>query len=92
MNHWKKPLLVNAITLVVVLVVSLLVSPFPYQLVDHAFAVSFAMIFLAPVNLVVGMVRNRNKRPDGPAYIILAGLLLLIGFSVCTVSFAKEFK
>ena len=50
------------------------------------FALSGTLILLlAPVNLIVGMVRNRNRKGDGPVYIALSGILLLIGFSVCTI-------
>lgn len=44
------------------------------------------ILLLAVANLIVGMVRNRDKKGDGKYYIAAAGVLLLIGFSVCTVN------
>lgn len=44
------------------------------------------ILLLAVANLIVGMVRNRDKKGDGKYYIAASGVLLLIGFSVCTVN------
>lgn len=78
MNHWKKPVLIN------LLIVGLLLI---YDLATTRPALSGILIlFLAPINLIIGMVRNRNKQKDGPAYLVLSGVLLLIGFSVCTIN------
>lgn len=87
MKPWKKPLLINlAIGSVLVLYDLLFVAPKnsgPFA--PLAFSGTLILL-LAPVNLVVGMVRNRNRKKDGPYYLLMAGLMLLIGFSVCTIS------
>lgn len=44
------------------------------------------ILLLAPVNFLVGMIRNRNRKGDGQYYFLLSGVLLLIGFSVCSLS------
>lgn len=44
------------------------------------------ILLLAPVNFLVGMIRNRNRTGDGQYYFLLSGVLLLIGFSVCSLS------
>ena len=42
------------------------------------------MLLLAFINLLVGMVRNRNRTGDGQYYLLCSGILLLMGFSVCS--------
>ena len=84
MNHWKKPLLANGIILAVFFLISWLFGSRELELPDHFFFMSIFMMFMAPVNLITGILRNRLKKPDGKLYIILAGLLLLVGFSACS--------
>ena len=84
MNHWKKPLLVNGIILAVIFLFSFLFVSTGSRLPERFGFTSLFMVLLAPLNLVIGMVRNRNKKPDGMQFIIMAGLLLLVGFSFCT--------
>ena len=88
MRNWKKPVLINAAVVAVVLLYNIVTTTGPRGGEDYFPRLAFSgiiILLLAPVNLVVGMVRNRNRRGDGPVYLLLAGLLLLIGFSVCTV-------
>ena len=86
MNRWKTPLLINgAIAAALFGIDWLTASPHGGEFTPR-FAMSGTLILLlAPVNLVVGMVRNRKRKGDGPVYIALSGILLLIGFSVCTI-------
>lgn len=84
MKRFKKPLLVNGGIIAGILFCFTAIGSIT-NITDVAFASGTVMLLLAPVNLIVGMVRNRNKKPDGRAYLLLAGLLLLIGFSVCSL-------
>lgn len=84
MNRWKKPLLINGIMLAGLLLYTLATDGFTSDGPFGRFAaVGLLLLLLAPVNFVAGLVRWRNA--DGPVYLLLSGLLLLIGFSVCTV-------
>jgi hypothetical protein len=85
MNRFKYPLKVNGIILLVLFVFALIGSASRPE--DLFFIMGTLMLLLAPVNVVIGMVRNRNKKGDGGAFILFAGLLLLIGFSTCSAGF-----
>ena len=85
MNRFSTPLKTNGILLLFFLFLALLSSG--ARLNDLPFIMGTVMLLLAPVNLVIGMVRNRKKKPDGNAFIIFAGLLLLVGFSTCSAGF-----
>jgi cell division protein FtsW (lipid II flippase) len=89
MKKAKKPLLVNlAIATFLVLTDAALSTstggdgfPLPRLMVSGLF-----ILVLAFINLLIAMVRNRNRTCDGQYYLLCCGLLLLIGFSVCSVS------
>jgi hypothetical protein len=87
MKPWKKPVTANAILIAVLVLCDLLfmtrgsTTPFPRLMFSGTF-----ILLLAPVNLVIDMVRNRQRKGDGPYYLLMAGLVLLIGFSVCSLS------
>lgn len=86
MNHWKKPVLINAAIVAALLLYDLLATTHQGGEFVPRFALSGTLILLlAPINLVVGMVRNRNRKKDGPYYLLVSGLVLLVGFSVCTL-------
>ncbi|RPD48258.1 MULTISPECIES: hypothetical protein [Chitinophagaceae] len=87
MNRFRNPLRVNAIMLAVFFLLAL-AGTGSASMRDAPFILGTGMLLLAPVNLVVGMVRNRNKKPDGMAFVITAGLLLLLGFSTCSAGLA----
>jgi hypothetical protein len=86
MNHWKKPALVNGVVIVVLLLIDLATTaPNSNSYTPRLFLSGTLILLLAPINLVIGMVRNRNKKQDGPFYLLVSGLMLLIGSSVCTL-------
>jgi uncharacterized membrane protein HdeD (DUF308 family) len=85
MNRFRNPLKVNGILLLVVFLFALAASGARFA--DLPFVLGTMMLLLAPVNLIIGMVRNRNKKPDGSAFILFAGILLLVGFSTCSAGF-----
>lgn len=85
-NHMNKklrrPLLINlGIVLFLVLTDVLLNAEVSRFLVSGTF-----ILLVAVVNFVIGMIRNRNRTGDGPYYFLIAGILLLIGLSVCSVA------
>lgn len=88
MNRWKKPVLINGGIAAVLILYDLLTATAggggENFVPKYAFSGTMILL-LAPVNLVIGMVRNRNKKGDGPVYLLISGILLLIGFSVCTL-------
>jgi hypothetical protein len=87
MNHWKKPLLINLLIAVALLLFDVATGGSGDGMYVPRFALSGILILLlAPVNFIIGMVRNRDKKGDGPAYLVVSGILLLIGFSVCTIN------
>lgn len=86
MNRFKKPLLVNGIIIFSIILFFTIIGSITSG-GDLAIAAGTVMLLLVPVNLIIGMVRNRDKKPDGKAYLLLAGVLLLIGFSVCSLGF-----
>jgi hypothetical protein len=88
MNRFRGPLMMNGWLIAAVFVIAGLNSISTNSGDALPFIMGSFMLLLAPVNLVVGMVRNRNKKPDGSAYILFAGLMLLIGFSVCGAGLA----
>lgn len=87
MSRFRNPLRANAL-LLGVLFLLLLIGTGSSGMRDAPFILGTVMLLMAPVNLVVGMVRNRNKKPDGMAFIITSGLLLLLGFSTCGAGLA----
>lgn len=87
MNRWKNPLRVNGAILAGIALLFLIAGN--AKGTDFLFLIGTMMLLLSPVNLVVGMVRNRNKRPDGMAFVISAGLLLLLGFGTCGIGFSS---
>ncbi len=85
MNRWKKPLLINGAIIAALLIWNMLLPRNGDSYIPR-FAMSGTLILLmAPVNLIVGMIRNRMRKADGAVYIAFPGILLLIGFSVCTI-------
>lgn len=87
MNHWKKPVLINLLIVGLLLIYDLATTQQRTDSYVPRLALSGILILLlAPINLIMGMVRNRNKQKDGPAYLLVSGILLLIGFSVCTIN------
>jgi hypothetical protein len=86
MKPWKKPVLINAAIAAVLFIYDLLTATHQSGSYTPRFALSGTLILLlAPINLIIGMVRNRNRKKDGPYYLLMAGIVLLIGFSVCTL-------
>ena len=85
MNRFRNPLKVNGIMLLIALFFAMLASG--SRLNELPFIMGTLMLLLAPVNIVIGMVRNRNKTGDGGAFILFAGILLLVGFSTCSAGF-----
>jgi hypothetical protein len=85
MKMARKPVLVNLSIVAAILLLNYITTTANQHDLFGRFAVSgLAIVFLAGVNLVIGMVRNRDRKGDGPVYLLMAGILLLIGFSVCT--------
>lgn len=87
MNRWKNPLRMNGILLAGIALLFLMSGN--TNGTDLLLLLGTMMLLLSPVNLVVGMVRNRNKRPDGMAFVISAGLLLLLGFGTCGIGLSS---
>lgn len=91
MNRWKKPVLVNLIVVAALVLCNILMVPHRdkgdlYQVyLPRFFASGIIILLLTLINLVIGMVRNRDRKRDGPIYLIISGIVLLIGFSVCTL-------
>jgi hypothetical protein len=87
MKKIKRPLLVNAGIVFLLNVLDYTFNSVLNTQLFPRFAFSGTLIMiLAALNFLTGMVRNRNRTGDGPYYFLIAGVLLLIGFSVCTVS------
>jgi RsiW-degrading membrane proteinase PrsW (M82 family) len=88
MKNMQRPVLINAaIVLLLLLIGCLFGSPKGVKVVIPGSAFSGTLILLlAATNFLIGMVRNRNRTGDGQYYFLLAGVLLLIGFSVCSVT------
>jgi len=85
MNRWRKPVLVNSIIVATLFIINGISATTNENSVVPRFALSGTVVLLlALVNLVIGMVHNRDKKADGLVYIALSGILLLIGFSVCS--------
>jgi len=91
MNKWKKQVLINVTIVAVLLFIDLLLAKGnKLRTTDHVYLPQFVfsgimILLLAPINFITGMIRNRNRKGDGPIYLLISGLLLLIGFSVCTI-------
>lgn len=86
MNRWRKPVPVNSSILVMLfLLYAITTSPIKHGAVSRFTLSGTLILVLAVVNQVIGMLHNRDKKADGPVYIAFAGILLLIGFSVCSV-------
>lgn len=88
MNRWKKPVLLNGAIAAALFLYD--VATATHSSGGENFLPTFAfsgtlMLLMAPVNLIIGMVRNRKRTGDGPVYLLISGILLLIGFSVCTL-------
>ena len=87
MKPWKRPVLINSILVGIMLALSYAFTTQWEYPVDRFGWGSVGIVFLAFINLIVGMVRNRNRKPDGPYYLLMTGVLLLIGFSICSSTF-----
>lgn len=89
MQKMKRPLLINAAIALLLILLDLLLgsssSSGGYSMPRLATSGTLILL-LAPVNFLVGMIRNRNRKGDGQYYFLLSGVLLLIGFSVCSLS------
>lgn len=84
MTRWEKPVLLNTVVFAALLLYDLATNAYTNDGLFGRFAsIGMMLLLLAPVNFVIGLVRWRKG--DGPAYLIISGLLLLIGFSVCTI-------
>lgn len=82
----KRALLVNVVLVIGLVGYNLLTTKAGGNYIFGRLAFSGVMILLlVPINLVAGMVRNRHHQPDGKYYILMAGILLLVGFSVCSL-------
>jgi hypothetical protein len=89
MKKIKRPLLINGTIVSFLIIADLLfgTSSSSGGFTMPRLATSGTLILLlAPVNLIIGMVRNRNRTGDGQYYILFSGILLLLGFSVCSLS------
>lgn len=87
MNSWRKPLLINGAIAALLLLFDGLTGGAGDGMYVPRFALSgIVMLLLAPVNLVIGIVRSVNRKNNWPVYIMLSGLLALVGFSVCTIN------
>lgn len=83
MKKLQRPILINAAIVLALLLIDFL---FVAQSSNELFFSGTFIILLAPINFIIGIVRNRQHRGDGPYYFLIAGVLLLIGFSVCSLS------
>ncbi|WP_162944600.1 hypothetical protein [Flavisolibacter nicotianae] len=79
---WR-PILVNAVLVAVIFLVDLASQSPTYFFPRYTFTGMF-MVLLTAGNFLFGMIRNRNRKGDGHYYFLISGVLLLIGFSVCS--------
>jgi hypothetical protein len=86
MKKYYWPILINGVAVLLLLAINYFTTNPKENNFFGRFAFSGLMILLlAFINFIAGMVRNRNRTGDGEYYLLASGLLLLIGFSVCTI-------
>ena len=85
MTPWKKPVLINAVLVILLLGSSYMFTRTWEYPIDRFGWGSVGIVFLPCINFIAGTVCNR--RADGPFYLLMAGVLLLIGFSICSGTF-----
>ena len=78
----RRPLLINLGIVLVVVLADILLN----EASGRFLASGTLILVVAVVNFLIGMIRNRNRTGDGPYYFLIAGILLLIGVSVCSVA------
>lgn len=78
-----RPVLINIAIIVAIIFIGYLFHADSTN-TDLTLSGMFIMI-LSGINFILGMIRNRDKKGDGPAYFLMSGIILLIGFSVCSV-------
>jgi hypothetical protein len=79
----KKPFIVNAMIVGFIIVLDLISFKVFYNENIHI-AAALALPFLAGVNFILGIIYNRKKGYDGEGFFIMSGVILLIGFGVCS--------
>ena len=90
MKKIVRPVVINVIVVIVLLLIDLFINSTANTRPLPRFILSgFSILILALVNLITGMVRNRDKKGDGQYYLLIAGVLLLIGFSVCSIGLSE---
>lgn len=89
MKKFQRPIIINAVIVSLLLLLCVL---FPEQqrkgnvLIPGSMISGLGILFLSVVNFVIGVIHNRDRKGDGQYYFLFAGVLLLIGFSVCSYS------
>jgi len=78
----RRPLLINLGIVLVMVLADILLN----EASGRFLASGTLILVVAVVNFLIGMIRNRNRTGDGPYYFLIAGILLLIGVSVCSVA------
>jgi ABC-type transport system involved in multi-copper enzyme maturation permease subunit len=81
-NSWKNPLLIAGIGLIAILIYALVGTQ------GHLDAITLGVVFLIQsllsFFLAVGQLISTRFKKDGLKQMLIAGVLLLIGFGVCS--------
>lgn len=78
----RRPLLINLGIVFLVVLADILLN----EASGRFFTSGTLILVVAVGNFLIGMIRNRDRTGDGPYYFLIAGILLLIGVSVCSVA------
>jgi hypothetical protein len=51
---------------------------------SEAVTSGFTYLFMTSTNLSIALTRGLGNKPDATIYLLIRGVLILVGFSVCT--------
>jgi hypothetical protein len=81
-NSWKNPLLIAGIGLIAILIYALVGTQ--GQLDAITLGIVFLIQSLLSFFLAISQLISKNYKKDGLKQLLISGILLLIGFGVCS--------
>jgi hypothetical protein len=82
MKGIMKPLIFNVVIIGIAFILNMIVGG--GDILGRFATAGFVIVMLGITNLIIGGVKIVNNKENGSFYLLCGGVILLIGFSVCT--------
>lgn len=82
MKDFVKVLLVNLIVMALLMLLLVL----QYKNIRENVNLGLPFLWLSGINVIISIIRVASRKEDAKIFLLFAGILFLIGFSVCSLT------